>query len=237
MLNLTPKDGRAGDNGKPVAGQVPNVCAGPFGAFYDFYIERPRLMQAVGRAIWGIDASILYASMKPIEEAGPGALIADVPCGGGVAFRALALDQDVRYVAADLSPKMLRRAHRRAASRALGQVELMQADMTSLPFGDAEVDLFLSFSGLHMIPEPAKAVAEIDRCLRPGGRLVGTTFLSDGSRRARAIFKAGSYRGHALPPDRDRLSSWLEAAGLVDVRLGPQRGFTFFAARKPSGTS
>jgi len=33
-------------------------------------------------------------------------------------------------------------------------------------------------------------VAEIARCLKPGGRLIGTTFLSDGSWRARAIFKA-----------------------------------------------
>ena len=223
----------SGDNHKLVAGQVTNVCAGPFGAFYDFYIERPRLMQGVGRAIWGIDASVLYASMKPIEEAGAEAVIADVPCGGGVAFRALAPAQDVRYLAGDLDPKMLRRARRRAEKRSLRQVELLQADMLELPLGDAEVDLFLSFSGLHMIGEPERAVAEIKRCLKPGGRVVGTTFLSDGSRRARAIFKAGSYRGHALPPDRKQLSSWLEAAGFLDVQLGPQRGFTSFEAKKP----
>jgi SAM-dependent methyltransferase len=215
-----------------MTGQVTNVCAGPFGAFYDFYIERPRLMQAIGRAIWGIDASVLYAGMKPIEAAGSGAVIADVPCGGGVAFRALAPGQDVRYVAADLDPKMLRRARRRAEQRSLRQVEVLQADMTSLPFADAEVDLFISFSGLHMIAEPERAVAEISRCLKPGGELVGTTFLSDGSRRARAIFRAGSHRGHAVPPDRAQLSSWLAAAGLADVRIGPQRGFTSFEARK-----
>jgi ubiquinone/menaquinone biosynthesis C-methylase UbiE len=216
-----------------VAGQVPNVCAGPFGAFYDFYIERPRLMQVVGRALWGIDAAVLYASMKPIGEAGSGAMIVDVPCGGGVAFRALSPEQDVRYVAADLSPKMLRRAQRRAARRALPQVEVRQADMVDLPFGDAEVDLFLSFSGLHMISEPERAVAEIVRCLKPGGKVVGTTFFSDGSRRARTIFKAGSYRGHALPPARSQLSSWLEAAGLGNIRLGPEQGFASFEAKKP----
>jgi ubiquinone/menaquinone biosynthesis C-methylase UbiE len=217
-----------------VAGQVPNVCAGPFGALYDFYIERPRLMQAVGRAIWGIDASVLYASMKPIEEAEAGAVIADVPCGGGVAFRALSPDQQVRYVAADLCPKMLRRARRRVERRALGQVETVQADMVALPFADGEVDLFLSFSGLHMIPEPERAVGEIARCLKPGGRLIGTTFLSDGSRRAKAIFKAGSFRGHALPPERGRLLRWLEAAGLEEPAIGAQPSFASFEARKPA---
>ncbi|HET9185919.1 MAG TPA: class I SAM-dependent methyltransferase [Solirubrobacterales bacterium] len=216
-----------------MAGEVANVCAGPFGAFYDFYIERPRLMQAIGRMIWGIDASVLYASMEPASMVGPGGVIADVPCGGGVAFRALAPDQEVRYLAVDLDPKMLRRARRRAEERSLRGVELLQADMCALPIGDAEVDLFLSFSGLHMIAEPERAVAEISRCLKPGGKVVGTTFLSDSSRRARAIFKAGSYRGHALPPARDRVSRWLESAGLVDARLGPQRGFTSFEAKKP----
>ncbi len=217
-----------------MAGQVPNVCAGPFGAFYDFYIERPRLMQAVGRTIWGIDASVLYASMKPIEEAGSGTVIADVPCGGGVAFRALSPDQQVRYVAADLSPRMLQRAQRRVERRSLRQVEIVKADMVDLPFADEEVDLFLSFSGLHMIPDPRRAVEEIARCLKPGGRLIGTTFLSDGSRRARAVFKAGSFRGHALPPERDSLLGWLEAVGLEGVAIGPHAGFTSFEAKKPS---
>jgi ubiquinone/menaquinone biosynthesis C-methylase UbiE len=216
-----------------MAEQVPNACAGPFGAFYDFYIERPWLVRVLGRVVWGSDAGVLYESMKPIEEAGSGAVIADVPCGGGVAFRALAVDQDVRYLAGDLSSKMVRRARRRASERLLRQIEVVKADMTKLPFPDAEVDLFLSFSGLHMLHDPEQAVLEISRCLKPGGQVVGTTFLSDGSRRARAIFKAGSYRGHALPPDRARLLGWLETAGLEKVTIGPQKGFTSFEARKP----
>lgn len=216
-----------------MAEQVPNACAGPFGAFYDFYIERPRLVRVLGRLIWGIDSTPLYESMKAIEEAGSGTVIADVPCGGGVALRALRPDQDVRYMAGDLCPKMVRRARRRAAKRSLGQVEVMKADMTALPFPDAEVDLFLSFSGLHMLHEPERAISEISRCLKPGGQVVGTTFLSDGARRARAIYKAGSYRGHALPPDRARLRGWLEAAGLGQVAIRPHRGFTSFEAWKP----
>lgn len=211
---------------------MPNVCAGPFGAFYDFYIERPRLMRAIGRAIWGIDASILYASMEPIGRAPAGATIADVPCGGGVAFRALAPEQDVRYLAVDLSPKMLSRAERRARARSLQQVELLAADMTALPLADGEVDLFLSYSGLHMVPNPEAAVTEIVRCLRPGGELIGTTFLADASRRARALFTAGSYRGHPMPPSRKDLQGWLEAAGFEDASIGPQTGFTSFGGRK-----
>lgn len=212
--------------------QVPNACAGPFGAFYDFYIERPWLMQAIGRAVWGIDSSLLYASMEPIGQAPAGATIVDAPCGGGVAFRALKPEQDVRYLAVDLSPKMLRRAKRRARARSLEQVELLEADMTKLPFADGEVDLFLSYSGLHMIPNPERAVAEMARCLKPGGELIGTAFFSDASRRARALFKAGSYSGHPLPPSRDDLRAWLGAAGFEQVAIGPQAGFAAFGGRK-----
>jgi hypothetical protein len=44
---------------------TPNICAGPFGAFYDFYIERPWLMRLIGRAIWGIDASVTFLTGRP----------------------------------------------------------------------------------------------------------------------------------------------------------------------------
>lgn len=204
---------------------------------YDFYIERPWLMRAVGRAVWGIDASVLYASMAAIEEAPPGSIIVDVPCGGGVAFRALRPEQEVRYIAADLDPKMLRRAERRARKRSLRQVELVTADMAALPFPDGEADLFLSFSGLHMVDDPGAAVAEMARCLKRGGRLVGTTFFSDCSRRARTLFELGRRSGHPVPPGREEVASWIAASGLEDVAIGPQPGFAAFSARKGSAVA
>src|SRR3954463_16263665 len=155
-----------------MAEPVPNSCAGPFGALYDFYIERPWLVAVIGRAVWGIDASVLYESMAPISRAADRATIADVPCGGGVALRALRPEQDVRYLAMDLSLKMLKRAERRARKRSLKQVELGVVDMSELPLADGEIDLFLSYSGLHMVPEPERAIAEIARCLKPGGQLI-----------------------------------------------------------------
>ncbi len=217
---------------RPMAASVPNVCAGPFGSFYDFYIERPWLMRLIGRAVWGIDASVLYASMEPIRRAEPGATILDVPCGGGVAFRALDPGQEARYVAADLDPKMLRRAERRACKRSLRQVEFVTADMTALPFADGGADLFLSYSGLHMVGDPVRAVREIARCLKPGGRLIGTTFLAGESKRADRLFGLGARSGHPLPPSRKDLLSWLAGAGLAEPVVGTEPGFAAFEARK-----
>lgn len=210
---------------------APNQCAGPFGAVYDFYIERKWLMQAVGRVVWGIDASVLYTSIAAVATAEQGATILDVPCGGGVALRALRPDQDVRYIAGDISEQMLERTTRRARRRGLTQVEVVPADLLALPFADQEAELVLSLSGLHMVAEPERAVAELVRCLKPGGELVGTTFVREGGWRQRKLFEAGSRSGHALPPPVQSLRAWLTQAGLDDVAIEPQQGFVAFRAR------
>ncbi len=211
---------------------APNICAGGFGTVYDFYIERPRLMGLIGRAVWGMDASLLYRSIAQLGSAEHVTII-DVPCGGGVAFRALRPGQEVRYIAADVSPKMIRRAERRARKRSLGQVEFAVADMTRLPLEPGEVDLVACFSGLHMLTYPGEALHEFARCLRPGGLLAGTTFVLDGlSRRARTLFELGARRGHAMPPGRDELMASLTQAGFCEPAIGPRAGFAAFSARK-----
>ena len=60
----------------------------------------------------------------------------------------------VRYVAADLSPVMLARARGQAERRGLTQVEFVAADVESLPFGDAEFDLCVTYNSLHCFPTP-----------------------------------------------------------------------------------
>jgi len=209
----------------------PNVCAGPFGAVYDFYIERDWLMRLIGRVVWGIDASVLYTSMDAIRRAPNGARILDVPCGGGVALRALRPDQDVLYIAVDVSEKMLARAERRAKRRSLKQVEFTVADMRNLPFPDGEADLVVCYSGLHMLEDPKPAVRELARCLKPGGELVGTTFLAEASRRQQALFELERRRGNPTPPRRDNLRDWLHEAGIADVVVEPERGFAVFSGR------
>jgi ubiquinone/menaquinone biosynthesis C-methylase UbiE len=208
------------------------VCAGPFGAVYDFYIERDWLMRLIGRVVWGIDASVLYTSMEAIRRAQSGARILDVPCGGGVALRALRPDQDVRYIAVDVSEKMLARAGRRAKRRSLNQVEFAIADMRALPFPDGEADLVVCYSGLHMLEDPEPAVGELARCLKPGGELVGTTFLAEASRRQQALFELERRRGNPTPPRRDDLRDWLHEAGIADVAIEPERGFAVFRGQK-----
>ena len=183
--------------------------------------------------MWGSDVRPMYASMRVIGAMPAGATIVDAPCGGGVALRGLRPDQDVRFVAADIEPAMLRRVEAKAAARGLTQVETVEADMRALPLPDASADLFCSFSGLHMIGDPQAAVAEIARVLRPGGQLVGSSFVAEGTRRQRFVFSRAAHRGQGPPlHPATELAGWLREAGLADVTVSPG-GFAIFRARKP----
>src|SRR3954471_19361812 len=209
-----------------------NQCAGPFGGIYAFYIEREWLAQIIGRAMWGIDLKPMYAALAEIGRIGQGATIVDAPCGGGLALRALRPEQDVRFVGVDISPQMLDRFRARARERGLKQVEAVEGDMRALPLPDASADVFCSVSGLHMIDDPQPAIAEIARVAKPGARVLGTVFTSDGSRRQRALFAAGERNGHApLHGTAEDYAGWLRQAGLDDVEV-TGGGFALFRARK-----
>jgi ubiquinone/menaquinone biosynthesis C-methylase UbiE len=111
---------------------------------------------------------------------------------------------------------------------------VVSADMCALPFGDASADLVLSYSGLHCVHDPERAVQEAVRCLEPGGQLVGTTFLASGTRRKRLLFEIGRRRGHPMPTfDAAELRGWLTAAGIPDPVIGAESGFVTFSGRKP----
>lgn len=215
---------------------VENACAGPFGALYDFWIERERVARLVGVVAWGIETRPTFQSVRSaLANLAPESTVVDVPCGGGVAFRGLRPDQRLRYLAVDLDEKMLARARRRARKLGLTQPEFIAADMRYLPVADGSVDLCLSYGGLHMIPDPHLALAEMSRCLRPGGELIGTTFLAEGSLRQRALFSLGYLMGYGAPAGSAKdLERWLEHAQLIDIEVRPRKGFVIFQARKPT---
>jgi ubiquinone/menaquinone biosynthesis C-methylase UbiE len=207
-----------------------NVCSGPFGAIYDVYIERPWLARLVLGAMWGVDARPFYRSLRHVAGLPDGATVLDVPCGGGVALRGLRPGQRVRWLAVDIELAMLDRAKRRAALHPDADVQLIEGDMYRLDLPDATADLCLSYGGLHCIARPQDALAEMVRCLRPGGRLLGSTFLAHGSRRQRLLLRNEDF-GHT--GSADDLRDWLSIAGFTDVSLDREAGLVVFSATRP----
>ena len=199
---------------------------------YDYGVEREWLSRPVGALLWGTDTRGLYRTIRTLGVLPAGTAVLDVPCGGGVALRGLRRDQDVRYVAADISPVMLDRTRRQA--RRLGlRVEAVEADITRLPFPDNEFDVCVSFNGLHCLPDPALAVRDLARCLRPGGRLIGDTIVRGAGWRqdlAIAAFRrVGLFGRGGTTADVKR---WLTDAGLRVDRLERSGAVTRFAATR-----
>lgn len=210
--------------------ETPNVCAGPLGAIYDYYIERPRLARLVLGSMWGVDPRPFYRSIAAVGEMPEGSLILDVPCGGGVALRGLRPGQHASWVGVDIEPAMLRRAEKRAASFPTVEARFIEGDMSALTLEDCIADLCLSYGGLHCMPNPDVALAELARCLRPGGRLLGSTFLAAGSRRQLRLLRSDDFGRLGTA---DELREWLREGGLTDVSVDREDGLAVFSASRP----
>jgi SAM-dependent methyltransferase len=208
------------------------VFEGPFGAVYGAYIRRERFARLIARLIWGSEVRPFYASMAAIGQVADGGTIVDAPCGSGVAFGALRPEQRVRYFGFDLSPRMLERARRHADRLGLHQVELALADAENLPVEDGSADLFLSYFGLHCFPHPDAAVREAARCLRVGGRLVGSTIVLGDRRLDRLRVRPGVGAFGPVGSETD-LEGWLLDAGYADVEIDRRGVFAVFSGSKP----
>ncbi len=95
----------------------------------------------------------------------------DVACGTGDITAALAQRHpDANITGADLDTEMLRRALARLSHAGVKNVVLREADMTSLPFDDASMDLVTGGYALRNAPDLRVTLAEIRRVMRPGSR-------------------------------------------------------------------
>jgi ArsR family transcriptional regulator len=75
-----------------------------------------------------------------------------------------------RVIAVDGSPAMLQAAKKRL--QRVDNIELRRGELESLPIDDARLDAATLMLVLHHVPEPERALAEVARVLKPGGRLV-----------------------------------------------------------------
>lgn len=196
----------------------------------------PRLQRRVQRYGWDRAASFYEASwadqLRPAQDAlleradaRPGERALDVACGTGLVTFALAkaVGSEGHVIGTDISDGMIEHA-RAAGERLARSVEFHRMDAEHLDFPDAHVDIAVSALGLMYVPQPERAIAEMFRVLRPGGRLVAAVW---GARRAcgwAEIFPIVERRiaSEACPlffslGTGDTLADLFVAAGLHDV--------------------
>lgn len=182
-----------------------------------------------------------------------GQRILDLAAGTGASSVSLARS-GADVVAADFSRGMIAEGRRR--HRGIPNLSFVEADATALPFADEEFDAVTMSFGLRNVNEPRKALAELLRVTKPGGRLVVCEFSHPPSPAFNGLYRF--YNDRILPtvakavssnaeaydylnesikdwPDQRTLSSWIRAAGWRDVAF---RNLSFgivalHRARKP----
>ncbi|HWD01369.1 MAG TPA: class I SAM-dependent methyltransferase [Amycolatopsis sp.] len=113
----------------------------------------------------------------------PGQRALDVACGTGTSARALARP-GVEVVGCDFSPGMLAVARRRVP-----ELRFVPGDALDLPFQDGSFDAVTISFGLRNVNDRVRALAEMHRVVRPGGRVVVAEYSHPESALTQAAFQ------------------------------------------------
>jgi demethylmenaquinone methyltransferase / 2-methoxy-6-polyprenyl-1,4-benzoquinol methylase len=182
-----------------------------------------------------------------IARAAPTTVL-DVACGPAGVTLAIARATDARVVGVDLTEEMLRRGLTNVrAADVDDRVKLAVARAEELPFADDSFDA-LSFSYLmRYVDDPETTIAELTRCVKPGGTVASLEFHVPSRKPARALwaaytrvglpilglltggppwYRVGRFLGpsisnhYARHPVAAHVAAW-RAAGLRDVSVAP----------------
>ena len=143
----------------------------------------------------------------------PASIVGDLGCGTGQ-LSALVAPHVAQVIAVDSSPDMLQAARLRLAQ--LDNVDLRSGSVEALPIDDAQIDVAMMGLVLHHLPDPAKALSECARVLKPGGRALIIDMLPHD----RAEYQ--QQMGHVwLGFTEQQMSKLLTTAGFHAIRLRP----------------
>ncbi|MDX2379808.1 MAG: methyltransferase domain-containing protein [Acidimicrobiia bacterium] len=173
----------------------------------------------------------------------PGQVVLDVGAGPGDLGHRIAalLGPHGRVISTDFSSEMVEVAQRLGASRGLGNVEYRQLDSEAMDLDDNSVDAVVGRAVYMLLGDPAVALCEARRVVRPGGSLAFTVFTTPDQNPWAAVPAAVlMQRGHLAPPqpgapgvfalgDPEKIRSLVTGAGFAEP-LTEQVDFVFHYA-------
>lgn len=161
----------------------------------------------------------------------PGERVVDLACGTGIVARhaARAVGDAGEVVGLDLSPKMLDVA-RSAADREGLSIEWHEGNLESLPCADEEFDVAFCQHGLQFVPDKPKALAEMHRVLRTGGRVALSVWRGLDLHPLLSQFNDSIVRNIGIPAlaapfslsDPGEIRGLLEGAGFANISIEPK---------------
>ena len=110
-------------------------------------------------------------TLGPIQK---GEAVLDVGCGAGVdtLIAAGMVGSEGKVVGIDMIPAMLKRAKENLQRTDFKNVTFMEASAEKLPFPNEDFDVVISNGVFNLIPGKVKALSEVYRVLKPGGRMM-----------------------------------------------------------------
>lgn len=126
-------------------------------------------------ATMGTPLTRLVVEEARVED---GMSVLDVACGTGEPAISIAklLNGTGEVIATDISPEPLKVGEARAAQRKLTNIQFRLCDVHELPFDDARFDRVTSRLGLMFFSDLPRALREIHRVLKPGGRFTAAVW-------------------------------------------------------------
>jgi ubiquinone/menaquinone biosynthesis C-methylase UbiE len=176
---------------------------------------------------WRAQLEPAHSLMLDMVDLQPGERVVDVACGTGlVSFRmAAAVGARGAVLGTDISGEMVEAARRFAAEREVGNARFERSDAEALPFADAAFDAAVCGLGLMYVPDPVKALGEMRRLLKPGGRAAAAVWGARQNCGWAEIFPITDARvaSEVCPMffrlgTRDMLARTFAAAGFTDIR-------------------
>ncbi len=157
-------------------------------------------------AVWSRFAGIYDRFMKKDMDAyrimidrmtgmlGPDEKVLEVATGTGLI--ALGLSEHLKQIdAVDFSSGMIDAAKKKAREKGASNICFGAQDAYALSFPASSFDAVIIANTLHIMPEPEKALGEVGRVLKPGGKLIAPTFVHAGSRKAAFLSRLMSITG------------------------------------------
>jgi SAM-dependent methyltransferase len=160
----------------------------------------------------------------PTQHAGlaPGQTVVDLGSGAGndVFIARAAVGETGRVIGIDMTPEMVAKARENAARRGFGNVEFRLGEIEALPVDAAAADVVVSNCVLNLVPDKAKAFAEIFRILKPGGRFCVSDIVLEGELPAELRRAAELYVGCVAGAlGRDRYLDVIHKTGFTGVEV------------------
>jgi len=120
-----------------------------------------------------VDSFAGVANHWVLGRIAPGEIVLDLGCGAGtdLLIAAQMTGPPGRIIGVDMTASMLDRARASADEMGIDNFELHESLIESLPLDDASVDVVISNGVIDLVPDKDAVLDEIDRVLRPGGRL------------------------------------------------------------------